>query len=229
MANCAPPHDWLSQPVRCRSYGGSHGRLRPRRSPIPSPHALAWHANSSAPGSCLWPYPQAERRPPRPVNLWVSASCPLSVRLVAKPPHRPATSSTGESRRSSGPTVAKQLPKLVNSSATRIMPAVGTAIVASAPIRGEALRRGRLAATALRTGEGTVIKKRRRWPLALICLGLGGVLGATAAWLAQAGKPVQLSPYPLESEAVDDSTELHSMNGSHPVDLTDDSPAHHSA
>ena len=57
-----------------------------------------------------------------------------------------------------------------------------------------------LAAAALRTGEGVVIKKRRRWPVALVCLGVGGVLGATAAWLAQAGKPVQLTPYPLETD-----------------------------
>jgi len=111
----------------------------------------------------------------------------------------------------------------------RIMPAVGTALVVSAPIRGEALRRGRLAAAALRTGEGVAVKKRRRWPIALVCLGVGGVLGAGAAWLAQAGKPVQLTPYPLESEEADDSTELHSMNGARPLDLTDDSPAHHPA
>jgi hypothetical protein len=111
---------------------------------------------------------------------------------------------------------------------TRIMPAVGTAIVATAPVRGEAVRRSRLAASALRQGE-FVVKKRRRWPVALFCLGLGGVLGAGAAWLAQAGKPVQLSPYPLETDDMAETTELHSMNGSHPVNLTDDSPAHHSA
>jgi len=111
----------------------------------------------------------------------------------------------------------------------RIVPAVGTALVVSAPIRGEALRRGRLAAAALRTGDGVVAKKHRRWPIALVCLGLGGALGATAAWLAQAGKPVQLTPYPLDSDEIDDSTDLHSMNGSHPLDLTDDSPAHHPA
>jgi hypothetical protein len=113
----------------------------------------------------------------------------------------------------------------------RIMPAVGTALVVAAPIRGEAVRRGRLAAAALRTGEGAVVKKRRRWPVALVFLGLGGVLGATAAWLAQAGKPVQLTPYPLETDDLDgNSAELHSLNGSHPpLDLTDDSPAHHPA
>jgi len=110
----------------------------------------------------------------------------------------------------------------------RIMPAVGTALVVTAPMRGEALRRAGLAAAALRTGEGVVVTKRRRWPVALMCLGLGGVLGATAAWLAQAGKPVQLTPYPLETDGMDD-TELHAMNGSHPLDLTDDSPAHHHA
>jgi hypothetical protein len=110
----------------------------------------------------------------------------------------------------------------------RIVPAVGTALVVSAPVRSEALRRAGLAVTALRTGEGVVIKKRRRWPTALMCLGLGGVLGATAAWLAQAGKPVQLTPYPLD-DMDDDGTELHAMNGSQPLDLTDDSPAHHPA
>jgi hypothetical protein len=124
-----------------------------------------------------------------------------------------------------GRKAAKQTRHLVGE---RIMPAVGTALVVSAPIRSEALRRAGLAAAALRTGEGVVIKKRRRWPTALMCLGLGGVLGATAAWLAQAGKPVQLTPYPLD-DMDDDSAELHSMNGSQPVDLTDDSPAHHHA
>ncbi len=124
-----------------------------------------------------------------------------------------------------GRKAAKQTRQLVGE---RIMPAVGTALVATAPIRGEALRRAGLAAAALRTGETVVIKKRRRWPTALMCLGLGGVLGATAAWLAQAGKPVQLTPYPLETNEMDDA-ELHSMNGSHPVDLTDDSAAHHHA
>jgi hypothetical protein len=124
-----------------------------------------------------------------------------------------------------GRKAAKQTRQLVGE---HIMPAVGTVIVASAPIRGEALRRAGLAAAALRTGEAVVVKKRRRWPTALMCLGLGGVLGATAAWLAQAGKPVQLTPYPLETDETDD-TELHSMNGSHPLDLTDDSPAHHHA
>jgi hypothetical protein len=127
-----------------------------------------------------------------------------------------------------GPYVRKATAQARHLFGQRIMPAVGTAVVVSAPIRGEALRRGRLAAAALRTGEGAGIKKRRRWPVALVCLGVGGVLGATAAWLAQAGKPVQLTPYPLESDEMDD-TELHSMNGSHPLDLTDDSPAHHSA
>jgi hypothetical protein len=124
-----------------------------------------------------------------------------------------------------GRKAAKQTRQLVGE---RIMPAVGTALVVTAPIRGEALRRAGLAAAALRTGEGVVIKKRRRWPTALMCLGLCGVLGATAAWLAQAGKPVQLTPYPLETDEMDDA-ELHSMNGSHPLDLTDDSPAHHHA
>ncbi|HZV27851.1 MAG TPA: hypothetical protein VFG00_16350 [Acidothermaceae bacterium] len=121
-----------------------------------------------------------------------------------------------------GRRAAKQTRQLIGE---RIMPAVGTALVVSAPIRGEALRRAGLAATALRTGEAIVVKKRRRWPVALMCLGLGGVLGATAAWLAQAGKPVQLTPYPLETDDMDD-TELRAMNGSHPLD---DSPAHHHA
>jgi hypothetical protein len=124
-----------------------------------------------------------------------------------------------------GRKAAKQTRQLVGE---RIMPAVGTALVVTAPIRGEALRRAGLAAAALRTGEGVVIKKRRRWPTALMCLGLGGVIGATAAWLAQAGKPVQLTPYPLD-DMDDDTIELHSMNGSQRVDLTDDSPAHRPA
>src|ERR1700690_3195567 len=74
----------------------------------------------------------------------------------------------------------------------RIVPVVDNARVASAPVRAEAFRRGQLAAAALRGGGALGAlspKKRRRWPVALLCLGLGGALGAGAAWLAQAGKP----------------------------------------
>ena len=118
----------------------------------------------------------------------------------------------------------------------RIVPVVDNARVASAPVRAEAFRRGRLAAAALRGGGALGAlspKKRRRWPVALLCLGLGGALGAGAAWLAQAGKPVQLTPYPLDDDTdagldhEGHDHEHHSLNGSQPVDLTDESHAHH--
>jgi hypothetical protein len=115
----------------------------------------------------------------------------------------------------------------------RVVPVVDNARVASAPVRAEAFRRGRLAASALRGGGMIVAKRRRRWPVALVCLGLGGAIGAGAAWLAQAGKPVQLTPYPLDDDTnagVDHEGhdhEHHSLNGSQPVDLTDESHAHH--
>jgi hypothetical protein len=112
----------------------------------------------------------------------------------------------------------------------RLSPAVENALNAAAPVRIEAARRGRLAAAALRGAEGQLAKKRRRWPVALVFLGIGGALGAGAAWLSQAGKPVQLTPLPLPSDAADSDTpvkDLSSSNGSHPLDLTDDAHAHH--
>jgi hypothetical protein len=127
-----------------------------------------------------------------------------------------------------GRKAAKQVRQVVGE---RIVPVVDNARVASAPVRAEAFRRGRLAAAAMRGGGTIIAKKRRRWPVALVCLGLGGALGAGAAWLAQAGKPVQLTPYPLDDDTdsgldVHDH-EHHSLNGSQPVDLTDESHAHH--
>ena len=110
---------------------------------------------------------------------------------------------------------------------TRLSPAVENALNASAPVRIEAARRGRLAAAALRGAEGQIAKKRRRWPVALVFLGIGGALGAGAAWLAQAGKPVQLTPVPVPDDSVDTPTkDLSASNGSHPLDLTDEH-AHH--
>jgi hypothetical protein len=132
-----------------------------------------------------------------------------------------------------GRKAAKQVRQVVGE---RIVPVVDNARVASAPVRTEALRRGRLAAAALRGGAmgSMVAKKRRRWPVALLCLGVGGAVGAGAAWLAQAGKPVQLTPYPLDDDSTDGGFahdghehDHHSLNGSQPLDLTDESHAHH--
>lgn len=110
---------------------------------------------------------------------------------------------------------------------TRLSPAVENALKTSAPVRIEAARRGRLAAAALRGAEGQIAKKRRRWPIALVFLGVGGALGAGAAWLSQAGKPVQLTPLPLPSETELPVKDLSSSNGSQPLDLTDEAHAHH--
>jgi hypothetical protein len=118
-----------------------------------------------------------------------------------------------------GRKAAKQVRQVVEE---RIVPAVDTAMVASAPVRLEALRRGRLAAAALRGADTMIVKKRRRWPVAVVFLALGSAVGAAAAWLSQAGKPVQLTPYPLASDE-------ERRNSSPAVDLTDDSAAHHSA
>jgi hypothetical protein len=96
--------------------------------------------------------------------------------------------------------------------------AVDQALEASAPIREEAIRRGLLAAAALRGAEAVQIKKRRRWPIALLFLALGSAAGAAVAWLSQAGKPVQLTPYPLPTEGTDQT-----------VDLTSDEGADHTA
>lgn len=95
----------------------------------------------------------------------------------------------------------------------KVMPAatsaIGSAMVASAPFRKEAIRRATLAGTALRGGDAMVIvKKRRMWPIALLCLGLGGLAGAAAAWFSQAGKPMQMTPYPLPTSETDTTVDL---------------------
>jgi hypothetical protein len=118
-----------------------------------------------------------------------------------------------------GRKAAKQVRQVVEE---RIVPAVDTALTAAAPVRLEAARRGRLAAAALRGADNMIIKKRRRWPVAIVFLALGSALGAAAAWLSQAGKPVQLSPYPL---AGDDDHSMPSTNST-PLDLTDESSHH---
>jgi hypothetical protein len=89
-------------------------------------------------------------------------------------------------------------------------------MVASAPARKEAMRRGLMAAAALRGVDTVVVKKRRRWPVAVACMAVGGAVGAAAAWLSQAGKPVQLTPYPMPTSEPDQT-----------VDLTADENAHH--
>jgi hypothetical protein len=102
--------------------------------------------------------------------------------------------------------------------------AVDNALVASAPVRREALRRSRLAASALRGDDAAVAMQtaKRRWPMAIAFLLVGGALGAVVAWFSQAGKPVQLSPYPLPTDADESSA-------SSTVDLTDDAEAPHSS
>jgi len=87
--------------------------------------------------------------------------------------------------------------------------ALDNARVATAPARKEAARRALLAAAALRGTESiVVVKKRRRWPMAVGCLVLGGAVGAAAAWLSQAGKPMQLTPYPVPSGNADSTVDL---------------------
>jgi len=88
--------------------------------------------------------------------------------------------------------------------------AAGTAAIRSAPMRREAMHRAKMAATILREGDVVVIKKRRRWPVAIACLAAGGAVGAAASWLSQAGKPVQLTPYPLPTEEDRRSVDLTS-------------------
>jgi hypothetical protein len=83
-------------------------------------------------------------------------------------------------------------------------------MVTSAPARKEAMRRGMLAAAVLRGAEPVVVTKRRRWPIAVMFLAIGGAVGAAVAWLSQAGKPVQLTPYPIPAEEGDQTVDLTS-------------------
>lgn len=106
--------------------------------------------------------------------------------------------------------VASQLDRARAFVADRVLPTaatwVRTAQAASGPIRQEAVRRSRLVGRALRGMDGAVVApaRRRRWPVAVVFLGIGSAIGAAVAWVLQAGKPVQLAPYPAPPR-VDDS------------------------
>jgi hypothetical protein len=127
-----------------------------------------------------------------------------------------------------GQKAAKQVKQVAQG---RIVPmasaAVDNALVASAPVRREALRRGKMAASALRGDDAAtaaaLATSKRRWPIAIMFLLIGGATGAVAAWFSQAGKPVQLSPYPLPTDAGDP------IGTTDTLDLTDDEAAPHNA
>lgn len=96
--------------------------------------------------------------------------------------------------------------------------AVDNAMVVSEPARREAMRRGKLAAAALRGADSMVVmKKQRRWPVAVGFLAAGSAIGAVIAWLSQAGRPVQLTPYPLAGGAAEAQS----------LELDADEPEHH--
>ena len=131
-----------------------------------------------------------------------------------------------KAKRQAAEQATKQLQQARTLVQEKIVPMASTAVdnakVASAPIRREAMRRSRLAAAALRGADSTVVLKKRRWPAALGFLALGGALGAAIAWLSQAGRPVQLAPYPVPGEHTD-------SHAPEVVDITEDDPSHQSS
>ena len=70
------------------------------------------------------------------------------------------------------------------------------------------MRRGKLAADVLRGADIVSVQKRRRWPLAMLGLGLGAAIGAIATWISQAGKPVQLTASASSLENSDATVDL---------------------
>lgn len=74
--------------------------------------------------------------------------------------------------------------------APRVSSAINTAAERSAPAREEALERGTAAFAALR-GEPAPPrpKKKRRWPVAILCLLIGGAAGAAGAVATQRRGP----------------------------------------
>lgn len=71
-----------------------------------------------------------------------------------------------------------------------VAPRVSTALAATAqrvePVQKEAKKRGRAVAKALQGQQ----KKRRRWPIALACFVLGGLVGAAIATARSAATPL---------------------------------------
>ncbi len=118
---------------------------------------------------------------------------------------------------------AKQVKQVVHDKiAPMASAAVDNAMVVSQPARREALRRSKLAASALRGDDsGIAVRAKRRWPVAILFLLLGGTAGAIATWFSQAGKPIQLSSNPLPTDRL-------GADGLGSVDLTDETPAPHS-
>ena len=131
-----------------------------------------------------------------------------------------------KARQQAAEQAAKQMQQARMLMQEKIVPMASTAVdnarVASAPMRREAMRRSRLAAAALRGADSTVVMKKRRWPLTLGLLAVGGALGAAIAWLSQAGRPVQLAPYPVPGEHSD-------SHDAGVVDITEDDPSHQSS
>ena len=218
MANCAPPHLKNRTTHASLSPACSVPLLRRFACPLrPQDHRYrrltpGAHTNSSVPDR---PRRCSRRRKaaPKPASSIGERIMPTVGPLVAR---RRADSPASIGHRAYlARSVAGQRSRPASSSASdhagRRHP-----LVVSAPIRREAFG---VQFCRRRTSQvkATVIKKRAAGRRAA-CLGVGGVLGATAAWLAQAGKPFS-SPVPLKTDDMSD-TELHAMNGSHPLDLT---------
>lgn len=80
--------------------------------------------------------------------------------------------------------------------APKVAAAVGTAMVASAPLRREAMSRGRMAIGALRGEKVVVAKPRHRMRTFMIVLGIGAAAGGIAAWVRSMMAGPDEDPYP---------------------------------
>ncbi|MBX6372519.1 MAG: hypothetical protein IRZ02_09740 [Acidothermus sp.] len=135
----------------------------------------------------------------------------MGVTLMRRSQHKPEAVA-----RKSIDQISDQLERARQMLNDRVIPGFAAmarnARAAAEPVGREAARRGRLVAAALRGVDGAVsanhtVVKRRRWPVALVFLGVGSAIGAAVAWVLQAGKPVQLAPYPAPPKADQESQE----------------------
>lgn len=143
--------------------------------------------------------PDVDATKDRLIDTWETTRNAVSPRLVAA---RDAMSPyVDEARTRLTPAMERLAPAMDDARETlrkKVVPAVVSAAENarenSAPARAEAMQR---ASDALLVLRGTKPPKRRRWPLALMCLLGGAAVGAYAGMRRAAAQPAGYTPAPF--------------------------------
>jgi hypothetical protein len=143
--------------------------------------------------------PDVDATKERLVDTWETTRDALSPHLIAA---REAMTPYVDEARTRLTPAAQRIAPAVDAARTKIRTDVVPAVVAaaetarkdSAPARAEAKQR---AADALSVLRGTKPVRRRRWPLALVCLVGGAAVGVYAGMRKAADQPAGYAPAPF--------------------------------